>query len=851
MFRLGNLIVLLFVAGCANRACAGGSGLNVIVAVNAQSSNSLQLANEYCALRGVPPQNVLRLTHWMGGAIQWSRSQFEATLQAPLLAMVADRGLTQQGQFVLLSMDIPYRIYEADSQNGTTAALFYGFKTNTTPPQDGLPGSCSLPEDSTNSYGFSELPFCEARPQTAPTNAFLAMLLTSDTLTRAQLVLERGVASDSSFPTQTVYLERTGDVARNVRYVQFDDALFNTRVRGDYALARIDSDATAFTNLLGLQTGLAGFELAPNEFVPGAMGDSLTSYGGALFDNWGQTNALAFLNAGAAGSYGTVVEPCNFPEKFPAPNNYFYQSRGFALAEAYYLSLQNPFQGVLVGEPLSAPFAHRAGADWSSLPEGGMLRGVAALTPRFFAAATNLPLAAVDLFVDGSCFQTLTNLPPSAGNLLAVTLNGFAVNYTVPTNATVATVAAGLAAALTAHTNDTRVIAYPVGDRIELQALEVTTPGSNVTLSAVVSRASASAATTFLAAPRADFLDSTATGTCGLFVSNAPVVGDWLQLTVTKTNGTTVALAVTNTAPGTTLGALVQRLMNLVNATAALQSADGLFAADFYAFNSVVGAEFTLNARASGWAAAQIQTVFTGSPRLPILPGATNRLDHNLGDLRPRDHLYVSSGALDLPVAWALDTTRLADGYHEFIAVAYEGTSVRTQTRAVRQVRIENTALTATLTPQFAGSNAALGSTLAFAVAANTNSLARLELFTTGGSVGVVVNRPAATFTLAAAALGLGRHPFYALVTDDFGQQYRTQTRWIQIVPDLRLTLDNPPTTLRWTAVAGQTYDILATPNLAGPFLPVASLTATNTLGVWPLATPGAAAQFFRVRLGP
>ena len=53
-------------------------------------------------------------------------------------------------------------------------------------------------------------------------------------------------------------------------------------------------------------------------FVPGAIADHLTSFGGALTDS-GQMSALRWLEAGATGSYGTVVEPCNLPQKFPDP----------------------------------------------------------------------------------------------------------------------------------------------------------------------------------------------------------------------------------------------------------------------------------------------------------------------------------------------------------------------------------------------------------------------------------------------------------------------------------------------------------------------------------------------------
>ena len=128
----------------------------------------------------------------------------------------------------------------------------------------------------------------------------------------------------------------------------------------------------------------------------------------------------------------------------------------------------NPFEGLFVGEPLAAPFARPGSADWSSLTNGTVLSGQTTLSLTFTAAATNLPLARADLFVDGTFFQTMTNLPPAAGNILSVTLNGYTFNYTVPTNATLATVAAGLANALNPQSNITQVLAFPVGDRIEL-----------------------------------------------------------------------------------------------------------------------------------------------------------------------------------------------------------------------------------------------------------------------------------------------------------------------------------------------------------------------------------------------
>jgi hypothetical protein len=52
--------------------------------------------------------------------------------------------------------------------------------------------------------------------------------------------------------------------------------------------------------------------LETNSFRLGAVADTLTSFAGILTNTSGQMPALAFLDAGATASYGTVVEPCNF-----------------------------------------------------------------------------------------------------------------------------------------------------------------------------------------------------------------------------------------------------------------------------------------------------------------------------------------------------------------------------------------------------------------------------------------------------------------------------------------------------------------------------------------------------------
>lgn len=842
--RLGLAWLTLF---AVIRAWAGGSGLNVIVVVNQNSTNSVRLGTDYCEQRGVPPQNLLRMTGWTGGAISWYQTDLQSRLLNPLLGMLASRKLTNQAQFVLLSMDIPYSVSDGSSINSTTSALFYGFKTNDAPPG----AICWLPDPSSNSYAFSELPLSASRPGTAATNSFLTMMLTDSNLAGAELVLSHGVASDSTFPTQTVYLVKTTDTARNVRFAEFDNTVFDCRIRGESNVVRISSSSTtSFTNLLGVMEGLAVFTLPANAFVPGAMADTLTSTAGKILTANGQTPALVFLEAGAVGTYGTVTEPCNYTQKFPSPEDYFYQYRGFSLAEAYYQSVLNPYQGLMLGEPLSAPFASPGTADWSSLAEGAVLTGQATLSPVFSASATNLPLGQVDLFVDGTFFQTMTNLPPMAGNLLSVTLNGVPTQYTVPANATLASAVTGLAAVINGQSNATQVIAYPTGDRLEFDGLDWTKAGSQMTLSASTAVGSAGPLTAELTPARSTFLDTVATGYAGFAVSNAPLVGDWVQFVFTKTNGTVVKVGVTNTTSGLTNNiGLAQNLIAQINATAALQSADGVTAADLIYESSPPMSWFNLYARSPGWGAAQIQMSMSSASNLTLWPSGTNALVDNVTDLRPRNHLYLTSGATWLPVNNVLDTTQLADGFHTLTAVAYEGSSVRTQTRVSHTVQIHNTPLTATLTPIISGTNTTLEDLLQFAVSANTTNLARLELFSTGGSIGVASNQPAAVFPASFATLGVGLHPFYAVATDRSGNQYQTPTQWFRF-PLVLLSLAGPPWTLSWPALPGLRYDVLGATNVSGPFQAVASITATNSPGQWavPLAGP---AGFYRVRATP
>ena len=107
-------------------------------------------------------------------------------------------------------------------------------------------------------------------------------------------------------------------------------------------------------------------EIASNTYRPGAIADHLTSYGGQI-PNSGQMSILKWIQAGATASYGTVVEPCNYPSKFPNSTillPFYYH--GASLLEAYWKSVAWPGEGLFIGEPLARPWgtvtSYREGA---------------------------------------------------------------------------------------------------------------------------------------------------------------------------------------------------------------------------------------------------------------------------------------------------------------------------------------------------------------------------------------------------------------------------------------------------------------------------------------------------------
>lgn len=306
--------------------------------INTADPYSVEVGNFYASARHLAPEQVLRLD-----------LPVKASLTAAEFATLAAKIQSHFGpsiQALALAWTLPYAV----QCNSITGALALGYDETL------CAHSCSPSRESPFFGKATSRPFTDLKMRPS-------MLLASHDVEMAKEMIRRGVASDGSLGLHgalpvNAYFVTTNDPARSARSPLFPPAGLlrqqgvDVHVETAQALENVD-------NLLVYMTGLVKVDkLDTLKWVPGGVGDHLTSTGGQLIGGGGQMSILDWIASGATASYGTVSEPCAHPQKFPHPQimmlNYL---QGSTVLEAYWKSVAWPQQGVFIGEPLAAPFA--------------------------------------------------------------------------------------------------------------------------------------------------------------------------------------------------------------------------------------------------------------------------------------------------------------------------------------------------------------------------------------------------------------------------------------------------------------------------------------------------------------
>jgi uncharacterized protein (TIGR03790 family) len=310
-------------------------GRDLGVIINTDDPLSKAIGSYYIERRQIPPANVARVS------FDANRDDLPAAEFTALQRKVQTL-LTAHVQAYAITWARPYRV----GCMSITSAFALGID----------PKYCASRCGPTRLNPYfnapSSLPYDDLHMH--PTMAIAA----GDFATAKQLI-DRGVDADGTFPRGAAYLLSTGDAARGVRTTQYaqvgadSDGKIDVRILTEPAVRGRQDILFYFIGAISVP------DLQTNRFLPGAIADHLTSYGGMLTDS-PQMSSLRWIEAGVTGSYGTVVEPCAFPAKFPdIPVLVRRYLAGETLVEAYWKSVAMPGQGIFVGEPLAAPFRAR------------------------------------------------------------------------------------------------------------------------------------------------------------------------------------------------------------------------------------------------------------------------------------------------------------------------------------------------------------------------------------------------------------------------------------------------------------------------------------------------------------
>jgi uncharacterized protein (TIGR03790 family) len=345
----------------------------VLVVANSASASSVSIAMQYAAARGVPDDQVLRIT--TATRAQVTRAAFEREIQAPIAGWLASRGAQDRILYIVLTHDVPLRIDGTRGRQGTGAsvdselALLYRRMAGATERVQGPVA---------NPYFFADTGDLAKPFDRAAHDIYLVTRLDGFTTADALALIDRGAA-----PVRDgrILLDQP-DKATDVRADWFKTAADRLAL-GEFR-DRIVHETTA--RALVNETGILGYySWGSNDpalsmrhpglsFVPGALAGTFVSTDartvaappevwkpsrpGMRNDYAGSSQSLAadLVRDGATGVSGQVAEP--YLDGAVRPDILFpgYVS-GLNLAEAFYRAIPYlSWQTVVFGDPLCAPF---------------------------------------------------------------------------------------------------------------------------------------------------------------------------------------------------------------------------------------------------------------------------------------------------------------------------------------------------------------------------------------------------------------------------------------------------------------------------------------------------------------
>jgi hypothetical protein len=439
--RLAGALALAALAPAARLAHAGSGPENALVIIDPGLPESLYLGHRYVAARGIPARNVLYLrpdAETFAKLVDFQGRVVTGTLEA--------RGIVDHIDQVILA---PTRQFYVPAVGLVTVpksgcpvpvnrfaiSMAYGLLPQAPEILAGAYQNAGDFDGGSHSgnpyYGgrfrgrASALAFDagqgwrDGSPDEGGSRLLLGSLLgwtgeRGNTVAEIDALIDRSLRADGTRPEGSFYFMNTPDQTRSRGRLNNDwaatirslEAMGGKGAVLQGVLPDSCTDAGGAVvgchDALGVLTGIAGMDAVGANFslLPGAFADHLTSFA-ATYDEGGQTKMSQWISKGASGTLGTVEEPCT-GGKFPVPDLHAHYYAGLSLGEAAYRALPwLAFESLLVGDPLTTPFAHAPKLVLEGLPQGAPVRGSLGLQAVASAGLEGGLMKRFELYVDG------------------------------------------------------------------------------------------------------------------------------------------------------------------------------------------------------------------------------------------------------------------------------------------------------------------------------------------------------------------------------------------------------------------------------------------------------------------
>jgi uncharacterized protein (TIGR03790 family) len=356
------------------------SAENVAVVINDNSPDSQRIGLAYAQARAIPDSNVLHIQTSTEETVD--RSTFSATIEGPLGTAINRLGLQDRILYLVLTKGVPLRVSGTTGPSGTMASvdseltLLYRRMTG-----QSVNASGPVP----NPYFLAETGIADARPFTHRLfDIFLVSRLDGFTADEALSLIERagttGTKGRFVLDKRDTLANRTGESWLDLAARRIADQGLADLV----TLEATSKPARGFTDVLGYfswgstdpqnRVRRSGMTFSPGAIAASYVGSDARTFReppadwvptgepvsrAAVFAGSSESLVGDLIRDGVTGAAGYVAQPLlNGTVRpqilFPA------YVAGFNLIEAFYLAMPSlSWQGVVIGDPLCAPFERR------------------------------------------------------------------------------------------------------------------------------------------------------------------------------------------------------------------------------------------------------------------------------------------------------------------------------------------------------------------------------------------------------------------------------------------------------------------------------------------------------------